>query len=60
MKLEVGGLTGVVALLVGKEPPDPRYWLIPGHVPAFGKFEGAMFLNGPIWRIEQTPIAWGH
>ena len=58
VKLEVGGLTGVVASLVGKDPPDPRYWLIPGEVPAFGKFEGAMYLNGPIWRIEQTPIAW--
>ena len=58
VKLEVGGLTGVVASLVGKEPPDLRYWLIPGEVPAFGKFEGAMFLKGPTWRIEQIPIEW--
>jgi len=58
VKLEVGGLTGVVASLAGKDPPDPRYWLIPGDIPAFGKFEGAMFLNGPIWRIEQTQIGW--
>ena len=58
VKLEVGGLTGVVASLVGKDPPDLRYWLIPGQVPAFGKFEGAMFLNGPTWRIEQIPIEW--
>jgi hypothetical protein len=60
VKLEVGGLTGVVASLVGKEPPDVRYWLIPGEVPAFGKFEGAMFLKGPTWRIEQIPIKWAH
>jgi hypothetical protein len=58
VKLEVGGLTGVVASLIGKEPPDIRYWLIPGEVPAFGKFEGAMFLKGPVWRIEQTQIDW--
>ena len=58
IKLEVGGLTGVVASLVGKDPPDTRYWLIPGDIPAFGKFEGAMFLNGPTWRIEQIPIEW--
>jgi len=60
VKLEVGGLTGVVASLVGKEPPDLRYWLIPGEVPGFGKFEGAMFLKGPTWRIEQIPIEWAH
>ena len=58
VQLEVGGLTGVLASLVGKDPPDFRYWLIPGDVPAFGKFEGAMFLQGPTWRIEQTPIEW--
>jgi hypothetical protein len=58
VKLEVGGLTGVVASLAGKEPPDLRYWLIPGEVPAFGKFEGAMFLKGPTWRVEQIAIEW--
>lgn len=58
VKLEVGGLTGVLATIAGKDPPDLRYWLIPGDVPAFGKFEGAMFLKGPTWRIEQIPIEW--
>jgi hypothetical protein len=60
VKLEVGGLTGVLASLAGKDPPDSRYWLIPGDIPAFGKFEGTMFLHGPTWRIEQTPIEWPH
>jgi hypothetical protein len=54
VKLEVGGITGVVASLVGKEPPDLRYWLIPGEVPAFGKFEGAMFLKGPTWASSRS------
>jgi hypothetical protein len=58
VKLELEGLTGVVAPLVGKEPPDLRYWLVAGDVPVFAKFEGAMFLNGPVWRLEQTPIRW--
>jgi len=52
VKLEIGGLTGMVAWLVGKTPPDLRYWLVPGEVPAFARFEGAMFLNGPVWRVE--------
>ncbi len=58
LKLEVGGVTGVLATIAGKSPPDVRYWLIPGDVPAFGKFEGAMYLNGPTWRIEQIPVEW--
>lgn len=58
VKLDVTGLKGVFASLVGKDPPDVRYWMVAGDVPAFGKFEGAMFLNGPIWRLEQTPVQW--
>jgi hypothetical protein len=58
VKLEIGGLTGVVAALIGKDPPDLRYWLVGGDVPAFVRFQGAMFLNGPVWRMEQTLVEW--
>jgi len=58
VKLEIGGVTGAVATLIGKDPPDLRYWLVAGDVPAFVRFEGAMFLNGPVWRLEQTPVEW--
>jgi hypothetical protein len=58
VKLELGGVTGVIAPLIGKEPPDTRYWLVTGEVPAFAKFEGAMFPNGPVWHLEQAPIRW--
>jgi hypothetical protein len=56
--MEIGGLTGAMASLVGKVPPDLRYWLVPGEVPAFARFQGAMFLNGPVLRLEQTTIDW--
>jgi hypothetical protein len=56
--LEVGGIAGIFAAVAGKEPPDLRYWLVGGDVPAFVKFEGALFLNGPVWRIELTVPAW--
>jgi len=58
VKLKIGGLTGVVASLIGKSPPDLRYWLVTGDVPAFVRFEGAMFLNGPVWRLEITTVEW--
>jgi hypothetical protein len=54
--LEVGGVTGVVASLIGKTPPDLRYWLVAGEIPAFVRFEGAMYLNGPVWRVEMAGV----
>ncbi|HET7874149.1 MAG TPA: hypothetical protein VFN71_01385, partial [Methylomirabilota bacterium] len=58
VKLDIGGLTGVVASVIGKKPPDLRYWLVGGDVPAFVRFEGAMFLNGPVWQLDPTSITW--
>jgi hypothetical protein len=58
VKLEIGGLTGVIASFIGKDPPESRYWLATGEVPAFVRFEGALFLNGPRWRIEMTTPDW--
>jgi hypothetical protein len=45
-----------VARLIGRTPPDLRYWLVPGEVPAFARFEGAVFLNGPVWRVEMAGV----
>jgi hypothetical protein len=58
VKLEIGGLTGLMATVIGKDPPDLRYWLVSGDVPAFVKFQGAMYLNGPVWRLELAPVEW--
>jgi hypothetical protein len=57
-KLEVTGVAGVVATVIGKDPPDSRYWFVAGDVPAFARFEGAMYLHGPVWRLEQTVLEW--
>jgi hypothetical protein len=56
VNLELGGVTGLVASLVGKSPPHLRYWLALGEIPAFVRFEGAMFLNGPVWRVEMAGV----
>src|SRR2546425_674640 len=39
VKMELRGLTGVVASILGKDPPQVRYW-ISGPPPPFRKFEG--------------------
>lgn len=56
VNLEIGGVTGLVASVIGKRPPDLRYWLALGEIPAFVRFEGAMFLNGPVWRVEMAGV----
>ena len=56
VKLELGGLTGLIAPVLGKQPPDLHYWLVAGDVPAFVRFEGPMFLHGPVWRLEPTTV----
>jgi hypothetical protein len=56
--MDLGGLTGVVATVLGKDPPDLRFWVSTGALPAFLKFEGAMYLKGPRWRIELAAPRW--
>ena len=46
------------ASLLGRMPPDNHVWIITADVPAFVKFEGPLYMNGPAWRIEQTSARW--
>ena len=56
--LEVGGIAGVFAKVAGKDPPDLKFWVLGGGLPAFVKFEGPFFVDGPIWRIELASPRW--
>jgi hypothetical protein len=58
VKIEIGGFAGLIAPLVGKQPPDTHVWVLGGEAPAFVKSEGSMFLGGPIWRIELVSPVW--
>jgi len=53
LHVELGGIAGVVAPLIGKQPPDYHIWILPGTSPAFIREEGPLYEGGPIWRIEQ-------
>ena len=53
LHVELGGVTGVVAPLVGKEPDNYHIWIMPGIPPAFVREQGQMYEGGPVWRIEQ-------
>ena len=52
VKVEVGGVAGVVAPLIGKKPPDIHIWVLKDPAPVVVKSEGPLYEDGPIWRIE--------
>jgi len=54
----IGGATGLVATLLGKQPPDYHVWILGGEAPAFVKSEGPLFFGGPIWQIDLTSPVW--
>lgn len=58
LKVEIGGVAGVVAPLIGKQPADTHVWMVGGEAPAFVKSEGPLYLGGPIWRIELASPVW--
>jgi len=52
VKVEIGGIAGLLARLTGKQPPDTCVWVLGGEAPAFVKSKGPLYAGGPIWRIE--------
>ena len=58
LKVEIGGLSGVLAPLVGKQPPDSHVWILGGEAPAFVKSENPLFLGGPVLRTELVSPVW--
>jgi hypothetical protein len=58
VKVELGGLVGLIAPLVGKQPHDTSVWILGGEAPGFVRSEGPMYQGGPLWRIELASPLW--
>ena len=56
--VNIGGVGGVVAGLLGKQPEDSHVWVLADEAPAFIRSESALFPGGPPCRIELTSPAW--
>ena len=54
LKPKLGWIKQNLASLLGKVPPEYHFWLLKKNAPAFVKFEGPLYTEGPIWRIEQS------
>jgi hypothetical protein len=58
MKIDIGGVVGVAAKALGKQPPPEDFWIAAGNAPVFLKSEGPLYEDGPIWRIELASPVW--
>jgi hypothetical protein len=56
--VEIGGLAGAIAPVIGKQPPDTKMWVIDAEVSTFLRMDAPFYQNGPIWRTELTAPVW--
>jgi hypothetical protein len=57
IKIEIGGVEGMIAPLVGKAPPDIKLWVVPGDVPVIVREEAQLFQDSPILNtLEVSPV----
>jgi hypothetical protein len=58
LKIEIGGVKGVIAPLVGKQPPDTYVWILGGTAPVFLKSEGPSCEGCDILRTQLSAPVW--
>jgi len=54
IKIDLGGVAGVVAPLIGKQPKDIHLLILDGEAPVFLREIGQFYADGPVWTVEQT------
>ncbi len=60
LKLKLGGLTGLVAPLVGKQPSDIFVWVLEGESPALVREVGQLAEDGPVVSLEMAGAIFTH
>jgi hypothetical protein len=58
LKVQIGGILGLLAPATGQQPPDIMVWLLGGEAPTFLKWEGPAYEGGPVWRTELASPVW--
>jgi hypothetical protein len=58
VKIHIGGVAGVVAPMIGKQPPDIHVWVSESKVPAIIRMDAALYTDGPIWSVRLASPAW--
>jgi hypothetical protein len=60
IKLVLGGLIGIVAPIVNKQPKDVFIWVLEGDVPVFVREVGQLSEGGPVVSIELAGASFTH
>jgi len=58
IKIELGGVAGVVAPMIGKQPPNIQVWILGGPAPAFIREQGQLYPEGPVMTMELVSPTW--
>lgn len=58
IKIVLGGVAGVVAPLIGKQPPNIQVLVIGGPAPCFLKEQGPLYEDGPVTTIQLASPTW--
>jgi hypothetical protein len=58
LKVHLGGVAGVVAPMIGKQPPDSHVWVTESRVPAIIRIDSALYTDGPIWSVQLASPVW--
>jgi hypothetical protein len=58
IKIDLGGVAGIVAPLIGKAPPNIQLWVIGGNAPTFARETGPLYSEGPMMTIQLASPVW--
>jgi hypothetical protein len=58
VQIDLGGITGVAAKIIGKQPPPVHIWIAAGKAPVFLRLQGPLYEDGPVWQIELASPSW--
>jgi len=52
VKVKIGGISGAIAPIIGKNPLDAHVWMAEGAPPTMIRAESQFYVDGPLWRVE--------
>lgn len=58
IKIDLGGIAGVIAPIVGKAPPDIQVWTIGGVATTLVREIGPLYAEGPMMTIQLASPSW--
>jgi hypothetical protein len=58
IKIEIGGIAGAIAHVIGEKPLDGHVWMAEGDPPTMIRAESQFYVDGPKWRVELCGPSW--